>query len=126
MHVCMSVLKHRSPSTDVLLPRVRMEIDRQARRTEAAKSTDLIPLPHAVGFLEEPLVMRYAVLAVDEATRRGHVRRQQWVRVNVRRARTNDVCSGSGDSREGSDPRGTDGASYPAIAEVVLCGASDA
>lgn len=34
---------------------------------EACCSTDLPPLPQAVIFLEESLVMRHAVLAVDEA-----------------------------------------------------------
>ena len=35
----------------------------------ASHHTNLIPLPHAVMFLEESLVMGHAVLAVDEATR---------------------------------------------------------
>ena len=35
-------------------------------------STDLIPLPHAVVVLEESLVMRYTVLAVDPAVRKNH------------------------------------------------------
>ena len=32
-----------------------------------SRRTDLVPLPHAVVFLEESLVMGHAVLAVDEA-----------------------------------------------------------
>ena len=35
VHACMYMPKHRPPSTDVRLARVRMEIDRQTRRTEA-------------------------------------------------------------------------------------------
>lgn len=35
------------------------------------QQTDLIPLPHAVVFLEEALVVRDAVFAVDEAVMRG-------------------------------------------------------
>ncbi len=34
---------------------------------QASCRTDLVPLPHAVVFLEESLVMGHAVLAVDEA-----------------------------------------------------------
>ena len=35
-------------------------------------STDLIPLPHAVIVLEEPLVLRHTVLAVDPAVQESH------------------------------------------------------
>ena len=41
--------------------------DRYGGSCSSSCSTDLIPLPHAVVFLEKSLVMGDAVLAVDEA-----------------------------------------------------------
>lgn len=90
----------------------------RARSTQCLL-TDLIPLPHAIILLKEPLVMRHAVLAVDEAiaTHASAIAMKQ--RTHAGRARgVTTLCSGLGDSGQGG---GSEELTNPAIAGVC-CG----